>query len=54
MKRLLTPIAICVTGAMLTACGPAAVKKESSAITADSVVVHYALHKLFALLLKRF
>ena len=42
MKRLLTPIAICVTGAMLTACGPATVKKESSVITADSVVVHYA------------
>ncbi|MEP0071990.1 MAG: imelysin family protein [Marinomonas sp.] len=42
MKRLLTPIAICVAGAMLTACGPAAVKSESSAVTADAVVVHYA------------
>ncbi|MEO9275508.1 imelysin family protein [Marinomonas sp. 5E14-1] len=42
MKRLLTPIAICVAGAMLTACGPAAVKNESSTVTADAVVVHYA------------
>ena len=42
MKRLLTPIAICVAGAMLTACGPANVKQEPSAVTADSVVVHYA------------
>tara|TARA_R110000744_G_scaffold100991_3_gene194784 strand:+ start:11583 stop:12911 length:1329 start_codon:yes stop_codon:yes gene_type:complete len=42
MKRLFTPIAVCITGAMLTACGPAAVKNESSTATADSVVVHYA------------
>lgn len=42
MKRLLTPIAICVTGAMLTACSPAALKNESAAVTAHSVVIHYA------------
>jgi putative iron-regulated protein len=42
MKRLLTPIAICVAGAMLTACGPTTVKNESSTVTADAVVVHYA------------
>lgn len=42
MKRLLTPLAICVAGAMLTACGSTTVKNESSTVTADSVVVHYA------------
>ncbi|MCV2402624.1 peptidase [Marinomonas sp. C2222] len=41
MKRLLTPIAICVAGAALTACGPASVKSEST-VTADAVVSHYA------------
>jgi len=40
MKRLFTPIAICVAAATLTACGN--VKNESSSVTADAVVVHYA------------
>ena len=40
MKRLLTPVAICVAAATLTACGN--VKNESTAVTADAVVVHYA------------
>ena len=44
MKRLLTPVAICVAAAALTACSQ--VKNESSAatsaVTADAVVVHYA------------
>ena len=42
MKRILTPVAICVTGALLTACGPSNVKNEPSNVTADSVVTHYA------------
>ncbi|MCB5160467.1 imelysin family protein [Marinomonas algarum] len=42
MKRLLTPIAICVSSVLLTACGTATVKNESAAVSADSVVVHYA------------
>lgn len=42
MKRLLTPVAICITGAMLAACSSSTVKNESSEVTADSVVVHYA------------
>lgn len=42
MKRLLTPLAMCVAGAMLTACGSTTVKNESSTVTANSVVTHYA------------
>jgi len=42
MKRLFTPIAICVASAMLTACGSTAIKNESSTVKADAVVVHYA------------
>ncbi|BFM48566.1 imelysin family protein [Marinomonas sp. THO17] len=42
MKPLLTPVALLVTGALLTACGPNNVKNESSDVTADSVVTHYA------------
>ncbi|TYL47709.1 imelysin family protein [Marinomonas sp. IMCC 4694] len=41
MKRL-TPIALGITAAMLTACGPAMVKQESNTVSAASVVVHYA------------
>ncbi|MBR7889510.1 peptidase [Marinomonas sp. A79] len=42
MKRFLTPIAVCVSSVMLTACGTAVVKNETSAVNAESVVVHYA------------
>ncbi|MBJ7537591.1 imelysin family protein [Marinomonas transparens] len=41
MKRLLTPAAILVAGALLTACGPT-VKNQSTTVTANAVVVHYA------------
>lgn len=42
MKRFLTPIAVCVSSVMLTACGTSVVKNETSAVNAESVVVHYA------------
>ncbi len=42
MKRLLTPVAVCVAGALLTACGTTNVKNDSTSVTADSVVTHYA------------
>ncbi|NLQ18895.1 peptidase [Marinomonas sp. M1K-6] len=42
MKRLLTPIAVCLAGAMLTACSTDNVKNTTTAVTENSVVVHYA------------
>ncbi|SBS33411.1 Iron-regulated protein A precursor [Marinomonas aquimarina] len=42
MKKVLTPIAAVVAAGLLTACGTQSVKPESTAVTPESVVVHYA------------
>ncbi|MBD5771819.1 imelysin family protein [Marinomonas colpomeniae] len=42
MKRLLTPVAICVAATMLTACQVKNDSTTASSVTADAVVVHYA------------
>ncbi|WP_460751541.1 imelysin family protein [Marinomonas epiphytica] len=42
MKKILTPVAVCVAGALLTACGTQTFKDSSTTVTSSAVVEHYA------------
>ncbi|MGR0278891.1 imelysin family protein [Marinomonas dokdonensis] len=42
MKKFLTPVAACVAGALLTACGSQSVNDTSTSVTSSAVVVNYA------------